>query len=192
MDKINVEKFHKEICSVEEAYLKNRAQIERKMVNLFLNLIDQVESGKTTIQKASYIMTGFIQYELSDELGSAVEIAGELELPKKYVQGDIDEKWSKVKQILNKIDKTLILESKKEFDKWLAGESKCKYCDNEVFIISQNVSLCAKHYIEKAKSDIGCLRAFLEVKENHSRELIEEVKKQLPELYEEMKAFFEE
>ena len=75
-------------------------------------------------------------------------------------------------------------------------EKNCKHCTKPsvIFVDSGETSLCAFHYIKQEDQD--CLKAYLlseidlKGKITESKEIQSEIKKQMPELYNQLDAHF--
>lgn len=77
--------------------------LKKRIVNLCLKLIEETPKNKIFIRETSYIITGnFVWFTYGDKLDEIMDIAGELELPEKYVSKDVFKLWEKMKKKLQK------------------------------------------------------------------------------------------
>ncbi len=88
-----IKKFEKENAGfpIEDKKLKER------IVKICLRLIEETPNDKISMMETSHIITeNFIWDNYGDNLDEAVDIARELELPERYVSGDVFRMWEKM------------------------------------------------------------------------------------------------
>lgn len=71
---------------------------KKDLAKMFLNLTSETKGNDRIIQENCYIIAGFGKYQFGDELDSIISEAGELELPKNHVQGDVYKRFSDLKR----------------------------------------------------------------------------------------------
>jgi hypothetical protein len=79
------------------------SDLKKRVAKVCLKLVEGTPKEKTSIMETANIITGhFIWSVYGDDLDSAIELAGELELPEKHVEGDVFEKWEELKEMFEK------------------------------------------------------------------------------------------
>ncbi len=72
--------------------------LKKRIAKVCLKLVEETPKDKTSIMETAYIIAGhFIWSVYGDDLDSAIELAGELELPEKHVDGDVFERWRELR-----------------------------------------------------------------------------------------------
>jgi len=78
-------------------------ELKKRVARCILRLVKRTGQHEELIQETSYVITGyFIGYRWGDDLGEVIGIAGELELPKEHVSGDIFEMFAEMKTMLER------------------------------------------------------------------------------------------
>jgi hypothetical protein len=86
---------------VDEKSLVDNANLKIRIATICLELMDETPNDAASIMKTSSIIThNFVWYTYGDRLDEVMDLAGELELSEGTVAGNIQEKWSKARQIL--------------------------------------------------------------------------------------------
>ena len=106
-DKQELDFLHKELNKIIDKDENNNIvvkdkKLKKKIAKFLLKLVDETGNHEKLIQETSYIIAGFMQFIFNDDLDKVTDIAGELELPKEHVSGDVFKMFKRMRNIIDK------------------------------------------------------------------------------------------
>ncbi len=106
-DKEELDLLYKELNKIKDKNENNvkvvsDKKLKKRVAKFCLKLVNEAGDHEKSIQETAYTIAGFMQFLFNDKLDEVASIAGELELPKSHVSGDVFKMFDKMKKMLEK------------------------------------------------------------------------------------------